>query len=196
MIKSIVSSLSPMSKNNLFTSVKKELPNSSKGHPSILKTTKEAVMLFLDRPDISYCKPGQKDTVYCGKNSKSENFFKPHHYLLRTYKVVVGLYNLENELQVTDHTVQTIVSEKKHLSASSTPEDDCKYEECENVELLLHSVKKCLAKANYHDLAMGLASDATDFVQNIVCSIKEFNSCNDACTNRIESTNIKEILQV
>ena len=121
---------------------------------------------------------------------------KPHHYLLWTYKVVVGLYNLENELQVTDHTIQTIVSEKKHLLASSTPEDHCRYEECENVELLLHSAKKCLAKANCHDLAMGLASDATDFVQNIVCSIKEFNCCNDACTNCIESTNIKEILQV
>ena len=63
-------------------------------------------------------------------------------------------------------------------------------------ELRLHSVKKCLAKAKYHDLALALASDAIDFVQNIVCSIKEFNCCNDACTNCIESTNIEEILQV
>ena len=110
MIKSIVSSLSPMSKNNLFTSVKKELPNSSKGHPSILKTTKEPVMLFLERPDISYCKPGQKDTVYCGKDSNGEKILKPCHYLLWTYKEIVGLYNLENELQITFHTIQTIVS--------------------------------------------------------------------------------------
>lgn len=51
-------------------------------------------------------------------------------------------------------------------------------------------------QANYHDLAMALASDATDFVQNIVCSIKEFNCCSDACTNCIELTNIKETLQV
>ena len=43
---------------------------------------------------------------------------------------------------------------------------------------------------------MTLASDAIDFVQNIVCSIKEFNCCNDACRNCIESTNIEEILQV
>ena len=43
---------------------------------------------------------------------------------------------------------------------------------------------------------MALASNAIDFVQNIVCSIKEFDCCNDACTNCIESTNIKEILQV
>ena len=49
---------------------------------------------------------------------------------------------------------------------------------------------------NYHDLALTLASDAIDFVQNIVCSIKEFNCCNDACTNCIDSTNIEEILQV
>ena len=38
-IKSIVSSLSPRSKNNLFTSMKKKLPTSSKSCPSILKTT-------------------------------------------------------------------------------------------------------------------------------------------------------------
>ena len=43
---------------------------------------------------------------------------------------------------------------------------------------------------------MALASDAKDFVQNIVSSIKEFNCCNDACTNCIGSTNIKEILQI
>ena len=100
-------------------------------------------------------------------------------------------------MQITFHTIQTFVSEEEHLSASSTPEEGCRCEKCENVELLLHSVKKCLAKANYHDLAMASASDAIDFVENNVCSIKEFNCCNDvACTNCIKSTNIKEILQV
>ena len=68
-------------------------------------------MLFLDRPDISYCKPGQKDTVYCGKDSNGEKILKPCHYLLWTYKEIVGLYNLEKELQITYHTIQTIVSE-------------------------------------------------------------------------------------
>ena len=67
-------------------------------------------MSFLERPDISCCKPGRKNTVYCGKDSHSEKIFKPCHYLLWTYKEIVGLYNLENELQITFHTIQTIVS--------------------------------------------------------------------------------------
>ena len=54
--------------------------------------------------------------------------------------------------------------------------------------------KKCLAKANYHDPALALASHAIDFVQNIVYLIKEFNCCDDAWTNCIESTNTKEML--
>ena len=78
--------------------MKKKLPPSSKGCPSILKTTKEVVMSFLERPNISYCKPAQKDTVYCRKDSNGEKIFKPRDYLLWTYKEIVGLYNLENEL--------------------------------------------------------------------------------------------------
>ena len=31
-------------------------------------------MSFLDTPDISYCKPGRKDTVYCEKYSNGEKF--------------------------------------------------------------------------------------------------------------------------
>ena len=154
-------------------------------------------MSFLERSDTSYCKPSRKDTVYCGKDSNDEKIFKTHHYILWSYKGIVGLYNSENEFQITYHRIQTIVSEEKHfLSANSTHKDDCRWEKREHEELLLHSVKKCLAKAKYHDLALALASDAIDFVQNIVCSIKEFNCCNDACTNCIESTNIEEILQV
>ena len=95
--------------------MKKKLPTASKGRPSILKTTKEVVM----------------------------SFFKLRHYHLWTYKDIFGLYSSENELQITYHTIQKIVSEEKHfLSASSTPEDDCRCEKCENLELLLHSVKK------------------------------------------------------
>ena len=68
-------------------------------------------MSFLERPDISCCKPDWKDTVYCGKDSHSEKIFKPRHSLLWTYKEIVGLYNSEKELQITNHTIQTIVSE-------------------------------------------------------------------------------------
>ena len=120
-----------------------KLPTASKGRSSILKTTKEAVMSFLEVPDIINCKSGRKDTVYCRKDSNGEKIFKPRHYDLWTYKEIVGLYNSENELQITYYTIQKIVSEEKHfLSASSTPEDGSRCEKCENLELLLHSVKK------------------------------------------------------
>ena len=72
-----MSSLSPSSKNNLFTSIKKKLPTLPKGRPS--DRPKEAVLSFLERADISYCKQGQMDTVYCGKGSNGEEFFKPCH---------------------------------------------------------------------------------------------------------------------
>ena len=58
-------------------------------------------MSFLERPNISYCKPARKDTVYCRNDSNGEKIFKPRDYLLWTYKEIVGLYNLENELHHT-----------------------------------------------------------------------------------------------
>ena len=84
-IKKIMSSLPPMSKNNLITSRKNKLPTLSKGRPSILKTTKETVTSFLERPDISYCKPCQTDTVYCGKDTATVKIFSKHIIILCGY---------------------------------------------------------------------------------------------------------------
>ena len=121
--------------------MKKKLPT-SKGCPSILKTTKEAVMSFLERSDISYCKPGWKDTVYCGKDSNGEKIFKTHHYILWTHKGIVGLYNSDNEFQIPYNRIQTIVSEEKHfLSASSTHKDDCRWEK-ENMKSCVFILSK------------------------------------------------------
>ena len=61
------------------------------GRPKIPVKTKELLIAFLERPDISYCKPGQGDTVYCGKNEMGAKICKSKYYLLRTFKELVEL---------------------------------------------------------------------------------------------------------
>ena len=51
------------------------------------------VISFLDRPGISYCKSGRKDTIYCGKDADGENVFQSCRYLLWTFKEFVVMFN-------------------------------------------------------------------------------------------------------
>ena len=46
----------------MFTSARKKLSLNA-GRPSISDDTKETIKAFLERPGISYCKPGRNDTV-------------------------------------------------------------------------------------------------------------------------------------
>ena len=50
--------------------------------PDISKATMVKIIAFLERPDMSYCKPNCKETVYCGKDLNGESVYKPKHYLL------------------------------------------------------------------------------------------------------------------
>ena len=101
---------------------------------------KEVVMSFLKCPNISYCKPGRRDKIYCGKNKNSEKVYKPKHYLLWSLKEVVEMFNNEHDFNITYYNLQKLLKLEKHLLLSSqTPEDDCQCEKCENSELLLTS---------------------------------------------------------
>ena len=97
-------------------------------------------MSFLECPDISYCKPGRRDTIYCGKNENGEKVYKPKHYLLWSLKKVVDMFNNEHDFNITYYNLQKLLKIEKHLLLSSqTLEDDCQCEKCENSELLLTS---------------------------------------------------------
>ena len=133
------------------------------GRPTIPEETRKALVSFLERPDISYCKPGRGDTVYCGKNQAGEKIYKSKHYLLWTLKELVEIFNIDNSIQASYYFMQKTVESEKHIfKIGDTAEDDCRCDKCENVELLLISVKNTL-KDSHPDLV-------TSYCCNDVCS--------------------------
>ena len=65
----LISNLSPNTKSHVFTSARRKV-SLSVCCPCISEETKCQIIAFLERPDMSYCKPGRADTVYCGKDEK------------------------------------------------------------------------------------------------------------------------------
>lgn len=52
------------------------------------------------RSEISYTCPGNKDTVYCGKDEHGEKVDKEKHYLLWTFKEILPMLNKELEKEL------------------------------------------------------------------------------------------------
>ena len=139
----LVSHMSPNTKAKVFSSDRKKI-SLALGRPVISVEFKERVIHFLERPHISYCKPGRTDTVYCGKNDRNYKIYKSKHYLLRTIQDMVELFNIENLLEkVSYFVVQQIIKNEKHLfKTGESKDDDCRCEKCENVKLLLSGIKQ------------------------------------------------------
>ena len=111
----LVSHLSPNTKAKVFCPARKKILLEL-GRPVISAEFKERVIHFLESPDISYCKPGRADTVYCGKNNRGEKIYKSKYYLLWTIQDMVELFNIENLLEkVSYDVVQQIIKNEKHL---------------------------------------------------------------------------------
>ena len=51
------------------------------------------------KKDISYCKPGRTDTVYCGKLNRSDKIYKSKYYLLWIIQAMAELFNIESLLE-------------------------------------------------------------------------------------------------
>ena len=112
--------------------------------------------------------------------------------MLLTFKEIVSMFNSEHDGQITYYVVQKIISEEKHfLQSAQTPEDNCRCEKCENVEVLLKAIKTSLNKAGKNNLSSELSIDSMKFVTSTVCSVKSHDCCNDACSNceRIDMLN-------
>ena len=67
------------------------------GQPNIPKATIDRIIAFLERSDISYCKPDRKETVYCGKDLNGESVDKPKHYLLWTLREILNHFNSDEK---------------------------------------------------------------------------------------------------
>ena len=194
-ISKILSNFSPTGKE-IFASARKS--TSSAGCPSsgTIKN-KEVVMSFLKLPNISYCKPGRRDTIYCGKNKNSEKVYKPKHYLLWSLKEVVEMFNNEHDFSITYYNLQKLLKLEKHILLSTqTPEDDCRCEKCENSELLLTSIKGTLIKSNYYELACTFEVDIIEFISGNVCSVKDFDCCSNVCDKCPAKDLMTEIMDV
>ena len=93
-ISALVSSLSPSSKNHVFKTSRRKLQVTT-DWPYILNKIKDSIISFLERQDISYCKPGRQDTVYSRENNKNEKIYQSEHFLLWTIKELVAPFNKE-----------------------------------------------------------------------------------------------------
>ena len=147
------------------------------GRPKISVENNELLRAFLERPDISYCKPGRGDTVYCGKNEMGDKIYKSKHYLLWTFKELVEQYNADRDDgsdEISYYFLRSTVEAEKHIfKVSDTTEDDCCCKKCENLELLLIGIRRAIHKEN-KDLAKSIPITPETFIAQLVCSAKNF----------------------
>ena len=127
MFSKLVHGLSPKSKILVFKASGRRM-HDMVGQPNIPKATIDRIIAFLERPDISYCKPDRKETVYCGKDLNGESVDKPKHYLLWTLREILNHFNSDERFTFTYYFLQKIVSEQKHIiHVGKTGGVDCRF---------------------------------------------------------------------
>ena len=62
------------------------------------------------------------------------------------------------------------------------------------MELLLSAIKQSLKKYGHNELAFTLKIDSEEFILENVCSIKNYDCCNDNCGQCCNFRNIEDIL--
>ena len=80
------------------------------------------------------------------------------------------------------------------LQSAQTPEDDCRCEKHENVELLLKAIKTSLNKAGKNNLSSELSTDSMEFVSSTVSPVKSYDCCNDLCSNCPRGDTLNEVI--
>ncbi|KAJ8018751.1 hypothetical protein HOLleu_43072 [Holothuria leucospilota] len=90
-----------------------------------LTEAKRIAAEFLERSDISYTCPGQRDQVYCGKDETGERVYRPKRYLLWKYSEVLAMLNDELEIKLGEKgrigygTFQYYMKMQKHIKPFS-----------------------------------------------------------------------------
>ena len=113
-LSALVSSYSPSSKYHVFNTSRRKLQVTT-GWLCILNNIKDSMISFLERPDISYCKSGKQNTVYCGKIDKIEKIYQSKHFLFLTVKELLPLFNKEHDFIVTYYSLQEVIEQEKHI---------------------------------------------------------------------------------
>ena len=67
---------------------------------------------------------------------------------------------------------------------------------CENVELILNTIKNALIKNKQNDHASTLKTDADSFMGSIVCSVKNQECCKGNSLTCAENDNLNKILSI
>ena len=139
-VSKLVGSMTPKSKREVFK--KSAVPNydgAARNLRAEESNKNKKILDFLEQSDIAYVCPGRKDTVHLGKDVTGERIYKAKHYLRWTFDEIVAMYNEDNpEDKVSYYRKQKLVKENKYLKTiQEKPDDDCRCESCENVELIL-----------------------------------------------------------
>ena len=91
--------------------------------------------------------------------------------------------------------MQQIIKNEKHLfKIGESKDDDRRCEKCDNVELLHSGIKQSLKKNGHNELALTLKIDPEEFIPENVCSIKNYDCCNDNCGRCCNFRNIEDIV--
>ena len=75
---------------------------------------------------------------------------------------------------------QQVVKLNKHLFKVGETADDCRCEQCENLELFLLSLRRHLIQVRKQDLT-DFSVDHKDFIKSFVCSTKNRECCDESC---------------
>ena len=183
-VSKIIKAMTPASKKSLLKITNLTYDPSRRQEQA--STMDDRILKFLEQPDISYVCPGRKDTVYVGKDERGESIYRAKHFLRWTLDEILSMYNdgKDDCDTVSYYRVQKVVSQTKHLKlASEKPDDDCRCEQCENVELILDSIYKTLRKEDERDMAHNLPDDGIVLAKSIVCDIHNLKcvSAPDKC---------------
>ena len=182
------------SKNLVFKASQRSVHDMA-GQPNIPKVTTDRIIAFLERPDISYCKPDHKETVHCGKDLNEESVYKPKHSLLWTLHEILNQFDLDESFTLTYYTLQKIVSEQKHYPCRrETAKDDCCCEKCENNKLLLTALQKKLASNQIQNFAEIVKIDPGSFIESLICFIKNYDCCRRNCKSCVGPAECQELI--
>ena len=179
---SLVKSLSPTKKTTVSSAGRKKLSWSSATGPRD-EQQREKVRNFIEQPDISWCNPGRYGNVYCGKKDGFK-ICKAKHYLLNSLREIVSLYNEEHadEKPTTYYQIRNTVEREKHLILQDKKQDDdCRFEVCENAELLLDAAKTYLKKNEKNEIAKALPATTTEILESSVYSAKNQECMSGEC---------------
>ncbi|XP_014672322.1 PREDICTED: uncharacterized protein LOC106812853 [Priapulus caudatus] len=190
-ISGILHDLTPKKKATVLSNVKTIPKQKSPGRPLALDAEKrDFVISFLEREDISYTMPGQKDQVYTGKDTMGNSCYKTKHYLFWTLNELVQILNADSYKdkfgeEIKFSTLHRLIKATKHvLYQQDIPHQSCLCDRCENLELLIQGINASRPRfAEAQSVSeTKLPSNCHDLFKLVTCSIDDISCATGQCT--------------